>query len=215
MIKSLAKRSLTGYMLVLSAVAVAVGLGGPGALGAVPRASAVQAAASPVSGSCAPPCGTDQTLQTTALPLLRARQTAGMRVTAQVRLKPQPARLKSRSGAAFTIDGHPYRVVRTLSMIASAYGHPEPGVGRITFSGTQVHVGEVAVDPRVIPLGTWLYITGYRTPYLPNAGLLAQAQDTGGAIKGRRVDIYMYAPLHAYAVFGLQPVHVEVLAPVH
>ncbi|MBR6444640.1 MAG: 3D domain-containing protein [Firmicutes bacterium] len=42
-------------------------------------------------------------------------------------------------------------------------------------------VGRVAVDPRYIPLGTWLYVEGYG---------LCQACDTGGAVKGWFVDVY-------------------------
>ena len=53
------------------------------------------------------------------------------------------------------------------------------GYGR-TASGKKVKKGIVAVDPRVIPLGTWLYIEGYG---------VALAADTGSAIKGRTVDV--------------------------
>jgi 3D (Asp-Asp-Asp) domain-containing protein len=54
--------------------------------------------------------------------------------------------------------------------------------GGTTASGKKAKVGRVAVDPRVIKLGTWLYIEGYG---------LCQAADTGGAIKGNKIDLYM------------------------
>jgi 3D (Asp-Asp-Asp) domain-containing protein len=54
--------------------------------------------------------------------------------------------------------------------------------GGTTASGKAARVGLVAVDPNVIPLGTWLYIEDYG---------LCQAADTGGNIKGNKIDLYM------------------------
>lgn len=73
---------------------------------------------------------------------------------------------------------------RTLK--ATAYNSEEPGLTNYTFSGTTTHVGVVAVDRKVIPLGTKLYIVsddGYC------AYGFAIAEDTG--VRGNRVDLYM------------------------
>ena len=51
----------------------------------------------------------------------------------------------------------------------------------ITATGTQATAGRtIAVDPKVIPLGTAVIIDGH--PYI--------AEDTGGAIKGNKIDIF-------------------------
>ncbi|NPV87924.1 peptidoglycan-binding protein [Coprothermobacteraceae bacterium] len=68
-----------------------------------------------------------------------------------------------------------------MLMIATAYTAGEPGVNHWTATGTRVRYGIVAVDPKVIPLGTRLYVEGYG---------YAVAADTGGAIKGNRIDLY-------------------------
>ncbi len=73
------------------------------------------------------------------------------------------------------IDGFAY--TRKEVFQATAYS----GGGR-TATGTRARVGEIAVDPRVIPLGTTVYVEGF--------GPL-RAEDTGGAIKGHIIDIYM------------------------
>lgn len=63
-------------------------------------------------------------------------------------------------------------------MLATAYTH----TGNRTATGTTPRVGVVAVDPNVIPLGTKLYIDGYG---------FARAEDTGGAIKGDKIDLFL------------------------
>jgi 3D (Asp-Asp-Asp) domain-containing protein len=48
----------------------------------------------------------------------------------------------------------------------------------------------IAVDPRLIPLGSHVYVPAYRHI----GGGWFVAQDTGGAIKGRHIDVYRSAP---------------------
>ncbi|HVJ50727.1 ubiquitin-like domain-containing protein [Desulfitobacterium sp.] len=66
---------------------------------------------------------------------------------------------------------------KAILVRASAYSS-----GSVTATGDDVHYGIVAVDPRVIPLGSSLYVEGYGD---------GVALDTGGAIKGNRLDLYM------------------------
>jgi 3D (Asp-Asp-Asp) domain-containing protein len=68
-----------------------------------------------------------------------------------------------------------------LHMTATAYTpYCGKGCSGITALGRQAGYGIVAVDPRVIPLRTRLFIPGYGT---------AIAGDTGRAIKGSRIDL--------------------------
>ncbi|MBV8431108.1 MAG: hypothetical protein JO244_08100, partial [Solirubrobacterales bacterium] len=52
----------------------------------------------------------------------------------------------------------------------------------------------IAVDPRVIPLGSRVYIPAYRND---GYGGWFVAQDTGGAIVGHRIDVYRTPPAEA------------------
>jgi len=70
-----------------------------------------------------------------------------------------------------------FKISKELSMKATAY----TATGNRTASGMMARVGVVAVDPRVIPLGSKLYIEGYG---------YAIAGDTGGAIKNNRIDLF-------------------------
>lgn len=67
-----------------------------------------------------------------------------------------------------------------ISMVATAYTAECAGCSGYTATGYRAGRGIVAVDPRIIPLGTKLYIPGYG---------FAIAGDTGGAIVGHRIDL--------------------------
>jgi 3D (Asp-Asp-Asp) domain-containing protein len=98
---------------------------------------------------------------------------------------------------------------RMIEMTATAYtagfqctgktpDHPLYG---ITASGARVGHGIVAVDPRVIPLGTRLYVEGYGE---------SVAADTGGAIIGNKIDLF-HEHLDDAIRFGRRTVRVYVL----
>jgi 3D (Asp-Asp-Asp) domain-containing protein len=58
----------------------------------------------------------------------------------------------------------------------------------ITSTGTTVRIGTVAVDPRIIPYGSRMFIISNDGVYIYG---VAVAEDCGGAIKGDRIDLYM------------------------
>lgn len=91
--------------------------------------------------------------------------------------------------------------VRTMS--ATGYSTNEKGLSRYTANGTDLHKNPrvVAVDPRVIPLGTIVEIEGYGR-YV--------AADTGGAIKGNRIDIH-FKTVQECLNFGRRNVKVNIL----
>lgn len=76
----------------------------------------------------------------------------------------------------------PLRAVRSISLVATGYS-PDPrenGGWTRTATGLPIGYGAAAVDPRVVPLGTKMYIEGYGYAF---------ACDTGGAIQGHRIDL--------------------------
>jgi 3D (Asp-Asp-Asp) domain-containing protein len=83
-------------------------------------------------------------------------------------------------------------------IIAKAYAYSGGGT---TASGKKAQVGRVAVDPNVIELGTWLYIEDYG---------LCEAADTGGSIKGAKVDLYMESVSECYE-WGVRQKNVYIL----
>ncbi|WP_054747660.1 3D domain-containing protein [Veillonella rogosae] len=104
-------------------------------------------------------------------------------------------------GTALSHDGVPNKYSRVLTMQASAYSSQDPGNGNYTATGSRLKKGIVSVDPRLIPLGTRLYVEGYG---------YAVADDVGGAIKGHRIDL-AYDSRSEALQFGRQTVKVYVL----
>lgn len=82
----------------------------------------------------------------------------------------------------------------------------QPGYGR-TATGMQAQYGVVAVDPRVIPLGTRLYIEAMDGSWTYG---YAVAGDTGGAIKGNKVDLFFNTAAEVRK-FGRRPARVYIL----
>lgn len=92
--------------------------------------------------------------------------------------------------------GKVVRYKKVLIMTSTAYDlsyqstgktpdHPEYG---ITYTGTRARPGVVAVDPKVIPLGSKLYVESLDGS--EDYGF-ASAEDTGSAIKGNKIDLFM------------------------
>lgn len=109
----------------------------------------------------------------------------------------------------------PEQIITSLKVTATGYTagyestgktakHPEYG---ITYSGVKVRrdknaVSTIAADPKVLPLGSILYIPGY------GYGIVA---DTGSAIKGRKIDLYFSTTKQVYKEWGKKSVVVQLI----
>ena len=80
----------------------------------------------------------------------------------------------------------PSSAAKTLTMSATAYTAYCAGCSGVTANGTDLRANPgakvIAVDPNVIPLGTRVWVEGYGE---------AIAADTGGAIKGNKIDVFI------------------------
>lgn len=107
------------------------------------------------------------------------------------------------------------RIRKVIRMSSTAYDATFESTGKnpgdkyygITRSGTKVRPGVVAVDPKVIPLGTKLYVKSLDGS--KDYGF-ASAEDTGGAIKGNKIDLYFEDPADVKK-YGRRPVEVYIL----
>ncbi len=96
-------------------------------------------------------------------------------------------------------------VVKEITVSASAYTANCNGCSGITSTGINLKrnpdVKVIAVDPSVIPLGTKVYVEGYG---------YAIAGDTGGSIKGNKIDVFFPSKSEAYK-WGRKQVKIKIL----
>ena len=90
-------------------------------------------------------------------------------------------------GVIVTADGQVLTYSSTGQFVATAYTHTDAGCDFITATGTTVRIGTVAVDPKVIPYGTRMFIVCNDGSYIYG---IATAEDCGGSIKNNRLDLY-------------------------
>ncbi len=104
-------------------------------------------------------------------------------------------------GVIVTADGEVLTFSRKEQFKATAYTHTDAGCNMTTATGTTVRVGTIAVDPKVIPYGTRMFIVTNDGSYIYGIGT---AEDCGGAIKGNRLDLYFPtdAECRAFGVRG-------------
>jgi 3D (Asp-Asp-Asp) domain-containing protein/peptidoglycan hydrolase-like protein with peptidoglycan-binding domain len=111
------------------------------------------------------------------------------------------------------IDG--LTITRVINLVATGYGATAADnypYGATDAFGLPLKPGDVAVDPSVIALNTKMYVTGYKYGNLPQGGELAVARDTGGAIKGNRIDMYINSTNQSLInSFGIQHVTAYIL----
>ncbi len=114
-----------------------------------------------------------------------------------------------------TSRGDTVRYKKVMDMRATAYTASFEDTGKkpgdrnfgVTATGIKAKKGVIAVDPRVIPLHTRVYVEIAGST--PDYGY-AVAEDVGGAIKGSKIDLY-YDSLNYAKSFGVKRVKVYIL----
>jgi 3D (Asp-Asp-Asp) domain-containing protein len=120
------------------------------------------------------------------------------------RIEPEPILfLMGKSG--YTTSRSSFGRGRVMVMEATAYDPSPATIGRgatgRTAMGLVATYGHVAVDPRVIPMGSLVFVEGYG---------FAIASDKGSAIKGNRIDLCYDSRATALS-FGRKKVKVHLL----
>lgn len=115
-----------------------------------------------------------------------------------------PSQSGSSSGGVFTdSNGNTYTYSKCIDVEATAYGDADGTA--ITATGETVRYGLVAVDPKVIPYGTRMYVTGS----YGDMGVMVAADC--GNFKGNVIDIYLGTDINEIRQFGRRQMKVYIL----
>lgn len=87
---------------------------------------------------------------------------------------------------------------RKMNVSATAYSGDT-----VTATGTTPKWGTIAVDPRIIPYGTRVYIPKFNMTFV--------AEDCGGGIKGNKIDIFMNSSSQCYN-WGVKNIEIYILS---
>ncbi|MCL2081384.1 MAG: 3D domain-containing protein [Oscillospiraceae bacterium] len=110
------------------------------------------------------------------------------------------------SAGTVVVDGVMYTYTQILDVTATAYSAEGRPAAR-TATGTIPRVGAIAVDPKVIPLGSRVYVEGANGRWVYG---IATCEDTGGVIKGNIIDLYFNTVAECWA-FGRRRATVYIL----
>ncbi|MFN2747487.1 MULTISPECIES: LysM peptidoglycan-binding and 3D domain-containing protein [unclassified Bacillus (in: firmicutes)] len=115
--------------------------------------------------------------------------------------QPAPKREKETASRSNTSQS----AAKELTVTATAYTANDGGMSGVTATGINLKANKnakvIAVDPSVIPLGSKVHVEGYGE---------ATAADTGGAIKGNKIDVFVPSK-SAAKNWGVRTVKVKVL----
>ncbi len=110
--------------------------------------------------------------------------------------------------------GKTFTYSNTIQVKASAYSKAASENGKwgaVDYLGNPLKLGTIAVDPKIIPMGTKVLVTGHSHDGLPDQAFVATATDQGGSIKGNRIDIFIPGSQSFVKTFGYQDVKLYVL----
>jgi 3D (Asp-Asp-Asp) domain-containing protein len=130
--------------------------------------------------------GATQYLQQGEQPVPLATATPSQAFSKAGLVQPAPTPTGSTAGnwTAANMPGGNARMFRITGYTAT---------GNKTATGTWPHWGTVAVDKRIIPLGSTVYIQGLG---------IFHAEDTGGAVLGDHIDVFVNSAAEAYQLTG-------------